>query len=250
MMKSRNVAVAGLLCAVLAGCGTEKAGSAAGEGRPSSPTSLAAEKQPCPPDETTQDGSSGGGVDETSEEASAQATAPGIDETTDETSGPGVDETTDDGAGSSEPPTDEITDEGSGSAEPPTDEDTGTPGPPTDETTDDDAGDAGPPTEGTAPPCLPAGWFDMTQEFTDYYAKHLTKADDGMWPFLVAARLRQEGESVKALVTVNFIPSGGSDYEGRRIAEVFAAWRHEAYGDKGKLRIETRSGGEVVEQAW
>ncbi|WP_406343970.1 hypothetical protein [Streptomyces sp. NBC_00648] len=220
MMKSRNVAVAGLLCAVLAGCGTEKAGSTAGEGRPSSPTSLAAEKQPCPPDETTQDGSSG------------------------------VDETTDDGAGSSEPPTDETTDEGSGSAEPPTDEDTGTPGPPTDETTDDDAGDPGPPTEGTAPPCLPAGWFDMTQEFTDYYAKHLTKADDGMWPFLVAARLRQEGESVRALVTVNFIPSGGSDYEGRRIAEVFAAWRHEAYGDKGKLRIETRSGGEVVEQPW
>ncbi|WP_190088146.1 hypothetical protein [Streptomyces melanogenes] len=224
MTKSRNVAVAGLLCAVLAGCGTENAGSAAGEGRPSSAPSLAAEKQPCPPDETTQDGSSGGGVDETSEEASAQASARATDETTDETSGPGIDETTDDGAGSSEPPTDEIT--------------------------DDDAGDAGPPTEGTAPPCLPAGWFDMTQEFTDYYAKHLTKADDGMWPFLVAARLKQEGESVRALVTVNFIPSGGSDYEGRRIAEVFAAWRHEAYGDKGKLRIETRSGGEVVEQRW
>lgn len=206
MMKPRNVPgavlVAGLLCVALAGCGTEKAPGAAGEGRPSSSPSLAAAKQPCPPDETT-------------------------------------DETTDDGAGSAEPPTDETTDKGSGSAEPPTGE-----------TTDDDAGDAGPPTEGTAPPCLPAGWFDMTQEFTDYYAKHLTKADDGMWPFLVAARLRQEGDSVKALVTVNFIPSGADDYEGRRIAEVFAAWRHETYGDKGRLRIETRSGGRVVEQTW
>ncbi|GAA0601105.1 hypothetical protein [Streptomyces crystallinus] len=232
MMKPRNVPgavlVAGLLCVALAGCGTEKAPGAAGEGRPSSSPSLAAAKQPCPPDETTEDTASGGGVDETSEEASPGT---GVDETTDET--------TDDGAGSAEPPTDETTDKGSGSAEPPTGE-----------TTDDDAGDAGPPTEGTAPPCLPAGWFDMTQEFTDYYAKHLTKADDGMWPFLVAARLRQEGDSVKALVTVNFIPSGADDYEGRRIAEVFAAWRHETYGDKGRLRIETRSGGRVVEQTW
>ncbi|MEU1076893.1 MULTISPECIES: hypothetical protein [unclassified Streptomyces] len=245
-MKPRNrpgVVVAGLLCAVLAGCGTERAGSAAGEGRPSSRPSLAAEKQPCPPDETTQDTSPGGGVDETSQDASGGTSGPAADGTTEDT-------TTGDGAGSAQPSTDDTTDETSGSAEPPTDEDTGAPEPPTDETTDDDAGDAGPPTEGTAPPCLPAGWFDMTQEFTDYYAQHLTKADDGMWPFLVAARLRQEGDSVKALVTVNFIPSGADDFEGRRIAEVFAAWRHEAYGDKGKLRIETRSGGRVAEQSW
>lgn len=255
-MRPRNIpgaVAAGLLCAVLAGCGTERAGSEAAGGRPASPSpSLAAEKRPCPPDETTEHGS--GAPDETTDETSAQASGRAVDETTEETtgetSGQAVDETTDDGPGTAEPPTDEITDEGSGSAEPPTDEDTGAPGPPTDETTDDDAGDPGPPTEGTAPPCLPAGWFDMTQEFTDYYAKHLTKADDGMWPFLVAARLRQEGDSVKAVVTVNFIPSGGSDYEGRRIAEVFAAWRHETYGDKGKLRIETRSGGRVVEQSW
>lgn len=223
-MKPRNVqgavAVAGLLCAVLAGCGTEKAGSAA-EGRAASPSSSAAAGQPCPPDETTEQGS--GAPDETT------------DETTDETSGPSPDETTADDDGTPEPPTDE---------------DTGASQPPTDETTDDDAGDPGPPTEGTAPPCLPAGWFDMTQEFTDYYGKHLTKADDGMWPFLVAARLRQEGDSVRAIVTVNFIPSGGGDSDGRRIAAVFALWRHEAYGDKGKLRIETRSGGEVIEQAW
>ncbi|MFD9487185.1 hypothetical protein ACFWBX_25100 [Streptomyces sp. NPDC059991] len=226
-MKPRNVpgavAVAGLLCAVLAGCGTEKAGSAA-EGRAASPSSSAAAGQPCPPDETTERGS--GAPDETT------------DETTDETSGPSTDETTDDGDGTPEPPTDEDT----GASQPPTDETT-------DETTDD-AGDPGPPTEGTDPPCLPAGWFDMTQEFTDYYGKHLTKADDGMWPFLVAARLRQEGDSVRAIVTVNFIPSGGDDWEGRRIAAVFALWRHEAYGDKGKLRIETRSGGQVFEQAW
>ncbi|MFF1480228.1 hypothetical protein ACFVYD_22185 [Streptomyces sp. NPDC058301] len=231
------VAVAGLLCAALAGCGTESAGRPASS--PSSP-SLAAEKVPCPPDETTEQGA--GGPDETTEDASGGD----VDETTEDASGGDVDETTDDPAGSSQPPTDEDT----GSPGPPTDEDTGSPGPPTDETTDDDAGDPGPPTEGTAPPCLPAGWFDMTQDFADYYAKHLTKADDGMWPFLVAARLKQEGDSVRARVTVNFIPSGGDDYSGRRIAEVFAAWRREAYGDRGELRIETRSGGEVLERRW
>ncbi|MFK8910609.1 hypothetical protein ACJA3G_26685, partial [Streptomyces sp. YS-3] len=174
---------------------------------------------------------------------------------TEDASGGNADETSEDaatggGAGSSEPPTDETTDETSGAPEPPTDETTGAPEPPTDETTDDDAGDPGPPTEGTAPPCLPAGWFDMTQEFTDYYAQHLTKADDGRWPSVVAARLKQEGDSVSALVTVNFVPAAEDDYDGRRIADVFAAWRHAAYGDRGKLRIETRSGGRVVERSW
>ncbi|MEU4349133.1 hypothetical protein [Streptomyces sp. NPDC023838] len=232
------VTVAGLLCAALAGCGTESAGRPASP--PSSP-SLAAEKVPCPPDETTEQGA--GGPDETTQDASGG----GVDETTDDPAGSSQPPTDDDPAGSSQPPTD---DDPAGSSQPPTDEDTGTPGPPTDETTDDDAGDPGPPTEGTAPPCLPAGWFDMTQDFADYYAKHLTKADDGMWPFLVAARLKQEGDSVRALVTVNFIPSGGDDFSGRRIAEVFAAWRREAYGDRGELRIETRSGGEVLERRW
>ncbi|MFJ8310710.1 MULTISPECIES: hypothetical protein [unclassified Streptomyces] len=90
----------------------------------------------------------------------------------------------------------------------------------------------------------------MTREFTGYYAQHLTKADDGMWPAVAAVRIRKQGETEEAVVTVNFVPVGGSDADGRRVAEVFADWRHEAYDDKGTLRVETRSGGLITAESW
>ncbi|MGW2862651.1 hypothetical protein [Streptomyces sp. NPDC001205] len=146
------------------------------------------------------------------------------------------------------------TEEGAGGAGPATEDEAGTPGPPTDQDagspgppTDADPGTPGPPTDGTAPPCLPAGWFDMTRDFVDYYGKHLTKADDGMWPSVVAVRIRKQGAAEQAVVTVNFTPPAG---DGGRVAEVFADWRHAEYGDKGALRVETRSGGLITEGSW
>ncbi|MFD9790486.1 hypothetical protein ACFWXK_05985 [Streptomyces sp. NPDC059070] len=220
------VVTAGLLCAVLAGCGTERAGTPSTDARPAAAKSGATGAVPCPPDETTEHGTGAGRppVDETTDED--PGAGPGTDETTDEDPGPGTDETSDE--------TSDATTGGSGSA--------------VDETTDD-AGDPGPPTEGTGQPCLPAGWFDMTDEFVAYYSRHLTKADDGIWPAVAAARLRQNGDRVQALVTVTFIP-GASTWEGERVAEVFAAWRREAYGDRGTVRVETRSGGFVTERPW
>ncbi|CAM5446083.1 hypothetical protein [Streptomyces xanthochromogenes] len=132
---------------------------------------------------------------------------------------------------------------------PPTDADPGTPGPPTDA----DPGTPGPPTDGTAGPCLPAGWFDMTRDFVDYYSRHLTKADDGMWPSIVAVRVRKErhGGAERAVVTVNFAPPpGASDWQGRRVAEVFGDWRRAVYDDRGTLRVETRSGALITDGSW
>ncbi|MFG2721104.1 hypothetical protein ACGFW5_22825 [Streptomyces sp. NPDC048416] len=157
------------------------------------------------------------------------------DRTTEETGPSGAGPATEDEAGTPGAPTDE------GAA-------AGDPGPPTDG--DTAAGDPGPPTDGTAQPCLPAGWFDMTRGFTDYYAQHLTKADDGMWPLVRAVRIRKQAGAEEAVVTVNFEPLGDGDWQGRRVAEVFGAWRLNEYGDKGTLRVETRSGGLIAEQSW
>ncbi|MEU6051480.1 hypothetical protein ABZ829_13745 [Streptomyces xanthochromogenes] len=141
------------------------------------------------------------------------------------------------------------TDADPGTPGPPTDADPGTPGPPTDA----DPGTPGPPTDGTAVPCLPAGWFDMTRDFVDYYSRHLTKADDGMWPSIVAVRVRKErhGGAERAVVTVNFAPPpGASDWQGRRVAEVFGDWRRAVYDDRGTLRVETRSGALITDGSW
>ncbi|MEU3504651.1 hypothetical protein ABZ726_29320, partial [Streptomyces hundungensis] len=116
-----------------------------------------------------------------------------------------------------------------------------------------DPGAPGAPTDagGGATACLPAGWFDMTRDFVDYYAGHRTKADDGMWPSVVAVRVHKAGGSERAVVTVNFTPpAGSSDWEGRRVAEVFADWRHDTYDDKGALRVETRGGVLITEVSW
>lgn len=230
------VLAAALLCAAVTAC--EKA-------HPGDPTAVAPAKpaaasaNPCAEDGTTEDGPSAGAGPATEEEPSTGA-------------GPA----TEDEAGTPGPPTDEDT----GNPGPPTDQDTGNPGPPTDgdggagtpgPPTDADPGTPGLPTDGTAKPCLPAGWFDMTREFVDYYSQHLTKADDGMWPSVVAVRIRKQGAAEEAVVTINFNPAPGvADREGRRMAEVFADWRHAAYNDKGKLRVETRSGGLVTDGTW
>ncbi|MFD7335279.1 hypothetical protein ACFV98_04630 [Streptomyces violascens] len=218
---TRGVALlaAALLCAAVTACGTA---------RPGDPADVAPAAQPSTP--------------------SATSANPCGDETTDTTedgtssdAGPA----TEDEAGTPGPPTDED----AGSPGPPTDQDTGNPGPPTDG--DGNAGTPGPPTDGTATPCLPAGWFDMTRDFIGYYSQHLTKADDGMWPSVVAVRIRKEGAAEEAVVTVNFNPPpGADDWEGRRVAEVFADWRRAAYDDKGKLRVETRSGRLITDAAW
>ncbi|WP_438293250.1 hypothetical protein [Streptomyces sp. HUAS TT7] len=201
--------------AVLAAALLCAAVTACGTARPGDPEAVAPAAQPSTP--------------------SAPSANPCGDETTDTTEeGPST------GAGPA-------TEDEAGTPGPPTDQDTGTPGPPTDA----DPGTPGPPTDGTAAPCLPAGWFDMTRDFIDYYSQHLTKADDGMWPSVVAVRIRKQGAAEEAVVTVNFSPPpGADDWEGRRVAEVFANWRHEAYGDKGRLSVETRSRRVITDATW
>ncbi|RCH64562.1 hypothetical protein DT019_32200 [Streptomyces sp. SDr-06] len=212
----RAVLVVALLYAAVAACGESGPGDPAAVAPPKPSATSAA---PCG-DGTTEEGAGGAGP-----------------ATEDEAGTPGP--PTDQDAGSPGPPTDRD----AGSPGPPTDGDAGSPGPPTDA----DPGTPGPPTDGTAPPCLPAGWFDMTRDFVDYYGKHLTKADDGMWPSVVAVRIRKQGAAEQAVVTVNFTPPAG---DGGRVAEVFADWRHAEYGDKGALRVETRSGGLITEGSW
>ncbi|WP_167159117.1 hypothetical protein [Streptomyces sp. MBT27] len=215
----RAALVAALLCAAVTGCGTA---------RPGDPASVAPAAKP-----SATAGRACGGDTTSADEAPTDAD-PG-------TPGP----PTDADPGTPGPPTDADP----GTPGPPTDADPGTPGPPTDA----DPGTPGPPTDGTAVPCLPAGWFDMTRDFVDYYSQHLTKADDGMWPSIVAVRVRKErhGGAERAVVTVNFAPPpGASDWQGCRVAEVFADWRHAVYDDRGTLRVETRSGGLITDGSW
>ncbi|MFI6050752.1 hypothetical protein ACIBCO_11770 [Streptomyces violascens] len=229
---TRGVAAlaAALLCAAVTACGTARTGDPAAVAPAAKPSASAT--------------------------SSATAANPCGDGTTDEGPATGAGPATEDEAGTPGPPTDED----AGSPGPPTDQDTGNPGPPTDgddsagtpgPPTDAAPGTPGPPTDGTATPCLPAGWFDMTRDFVDYYSQHLTKADDGMWPSVVAVRIRKQGAAEEAVVTVNFSPPpGADDWEGRRVAEVFANWRRAAYDDKGKLRVETRSGRLITHATW
>ncbi|MFE0685442.1 hypothetical protein ACFW17_32210 [Streptomyces sp. NPDC058961] len=215
----RAALVAALLCAAVTGCGTARPGDPAAEAPAAKPSATAG--RACGGDTTEADGT-------------ATESGPG---------NPGP--LTDADPGVPGPPTDADP----GVPGPPTDADPGVPGPPTDA----DPSTPGPPTDGTAMPCLPAGWFDLTRDFVDYYSRQLTKADDGMWPSIVGVRMRKErhGGAERAVVTVNFaVPPGGSDWQGRRVAEVFTDWRRAAYDDRGTLRVETRSGGRVVDGSW
>ncbi len=200
------------MCALLAACGTRHAGE---------PTAA----PPSPAQETC-----------------------GLDLTTDQAAGGNAGPPTDQETGYAGPPTDGET----GYAGPPTDGDTGLPDPPTDEGT----GAAGPPTDGEvtngAGPCGGAGWFDLTRDFNTYYAAHRTGADSLMPTRPVQeARVRKARDAGEALVTFTTDSVGkGEGEDGRRVAQVFAAWRKEVYGDTGTVVVRTSRGDVVATTPW
>ncbi|MFJ6780416.1 hypothetical protein [Streptomyces yangpuensis] len=221
-----RVVVAGLVCAVLAGCGTTRAGQAA---QPAGvPASAPAD---CDRDVTTDEGPGG-------------YAGPPTDEDTGAPAGPPTDEDTGAPAG---PPTDEDTGAPAG---PPTDEDTGAPaGPPTDEET---GAPAGPPTDGGAGngggPCGPADWFDMTRDFTAYRLEHSTGQDHAV--SVTETRVRKIRSAGEARITFSTRQVGkGAAEDARRIAAVFTEWRREVYGDHGTLTLRTAE-REVVTEPW
>ncbi|MFD7256477.1 hypothetical protein [Streptomyces sp. NPDC059874] len=225
-----RVLVAGLLCAVLAACGTKGAGQASG---PAPVPSLTPEK--CALDVPTEEQTGGPAGPPTDQETGGPA-GPPTDQETGGYAGPPTDQETGGHAG---PPTDQET---GGDAGPPTDQDTGPyVGPPTDGDGADDIGNGG-------GPCGPADWFDMTRDFNAYYAKHRTDQDG----FLIVKetrvrKVRTVGEARITFATRSVGKGVGED--ARRIAEVFTAWRHEVYGDGGTLVVRTGQ-GTVVTQNW
>ncbi|MFD9478515.1 hypothetical protein [Streptomyces nojiriensis] len=148
-------------------------------------------------------------------------------------------------------PTDEET---GGYAGPPTDEETGGyAGPPTDQET---GAYVGPPTDGQMAngggPCGPADWFDMTRDFTAYYVKH--QADDG-YPdseVIKEVRVRKVRTAGEARITFTTKEVGkGRGDAARAIAKVFAAWRHQVYGDTGTLTLQTSTGPRLnITEPW
>lgn len=156
------------------------------------------------------------------------------------------------------------TEEDTGTPDIPTEEDTGTPDIPTEEDTgapviptEEDTGAPEPPTDGgltgSAAPCaVVAGWYDMTRDFNDYYAGHRTEADHFMPQGSVKeVRIRKTAKTGEAWVTFSTDSVGkGLGEDARRVAEVFGAWRHEVYGDKGTVGVQTEEGAEIVTTAW
>ncbi|MER7730585.1 hypothetical protein ABTX80_06840 [Streptomyces erythrochromogenes] len=209
-----RVMVAGLLCAVLAGCGTTPAGQAAPPA--GVPTPAPAD---CGTDVTTDEGHGG-------------------------YAGPPTDEETGGYAG---PPTDEDTGAPAG---PPTDEDTGAPaGPPTDQET---GGYAGPPTDGGTGdgggPCGPADWFDMTRDFAAYHQGHRADRDDDV--SVTETRVRKVHSVGEARITFATREVGkGEAEDARAIAAEFTRWRREVYGDHGTLTLRTAD-HEVITERW
>ncbi|WP_327280148.1 MULTISPECIES: hypothetical protein [unclassified Streptomyces] len=222
---ARRAAVAGLLCAVLAACGTRHAGEAAA---PPAPV-----KETCGLDRTT-----GGGTglpDPPTEEQGGANAGPPTDEETGGYAGPPTDQETGGYAG---PPTDEET---GGYAGPPTDQDTGAPDPPTDGDITNGAG-----------PCGGAGWFDMTRDFNAYYARQRTDSDQFLPEQAVReARVRKGRDAGEALVTFTTRSVGkGLGEDARRVAQVFVAWRQQVYGDRGTVSVRTPEGEVVASAAW
>ncbi|MFJ8165014.1 hypothetical protein ACIRBY_29395 [Streptomyces sp. NPDC096136] len=178
------------------------------------------------------------------------------------TCGPGAaDLPTEERTGSTpEPPTEDETapapqpptDEDPGTPQPPTDEDRGTPQPPTDE----DHGAPGPPTDGGAGAARPCpvvdGWYDMTREFEAYYARHRTAADRLMPPGSVReVRVRRTGGTSQARVAFTTGSVGkGLGEDARRVAGVFADWRHDVYGDTGTVRVRGADGDGAADLSW
>lgn len=221
-----RVVVAGLLCAVLAGCGTTRAGQAA---PPAGVPTLA----PADCD-----------VDVTTDEDPGGYAGPPTDEDTGAPAGPPTGEETASYAG---PPTDEDTGAYAG---PPTDEDTGAPaGPPTDQET---GAYAGPPTDGEMAngggPCGPADWFDMTRDFKAYHRGHRAARDEDV--SVTQTRVRKVRSVGEARITFSTRQVGkGAAEDARAIAAVFAQWRREVYGDHGTLTLRTAE-YEVVTEQW
>ncbi|MFE5866373.1 hypothetical protein ACFQ77_38345 [Streptomyces virginiae] len=225
-----RLVVAGLLCVALAACGTTRAGEVAA---PADVRTLASAE--CDLDVPTE------------EEAGGYA-GPPTDQETGGYAGPPTDQETGGYAG---PPTDQET---GGYAGPPTDQETGGyAGPPTDQET---GADAGPPTDGEmgngGGPCGPADWFDMTRDFTAYHHKH--EADDGYVDSVVikevrVRKVRTVGEA-RITFTTREVGKGRGD-AARSIAAVFAAWRHELYGDTGTVTLQTSTGPQLnITERW
>ncbi|MGR4878409.1 hypothetical protein ACIPUC_03100 [Streptomyces sp. LARHCF249] len=213
-----RVVVAVLLCAVLAACGSTGAGQAAG---PAPVPSLTPQK--C-------------ALDVPTEEQTGGYAGPPTDQETGGYAGPPTDQETGAYAG---PPTDQET---GGYAGPPTDQETG--------------GYAGPPTDGEmgngGGPCGPADWFDMTRDFSAYYAKRRTSADHFMPADTIrevrVRKVREVGEAKISFVTGSV--GKGRAEDARRLAGMFTRWRHEVYGDKGTVQIRTADGDLVVTENW
>ncbi|MEV0411193.1 hypothetical protein AB0I68_10405 [Streptomyces sp. NPDC050448] len=220
-----RAAVAGLLCAVLAACGTRHAGEAAARPAPV--------KETCGLDRTT-----GGGIglpDPPTEEEGGGYAGPPTDQETGGYAGPPTDQETGGYAG---PPTDQDT---GGYAGPPTDQDTGLPDPPTGGDVTDGAG-----------PCGGAGWFDMTWDFNAYYAQRRTDTDHFLPEQAVEeARVRKGRDAGEALVTFTTRSVGkGVGEDGRRVAQMFVSWRQQVYGDKGTVSVRTPDGYVVTSMPW
>ncbi|MFE6844902.1 hypothetical protein [Streptomyces sp. NPDC057686] len=234
-----RAAVAGLLCAVLAACGTRHAGEAAAPPAPP--------KETCGLDRTT--GGGGTGLpDPPTEEQGGGYAGPPTDQETGSYAGPPTDQGTGSYAG---PPTDQETGSYAG---PPTDQETGGyAGPPTDQ----DTGAPNPPTDGDitngAGPCGGAGWFDMTRDFNAYYAERRTRADLFLPEQPVReARVRKGRDAGEALVTFTTRSVGkGLAEDGRRVAQMFVSWRQQVYGDHGTVSVRTPDDEYVVTaQPW
>ncbi|MFJ8014842.1 hypothetical protein [Streptomyces sp. NPDC096339] len=212
-----RVLAAGLLCAVLAACGTGGSGQASG---PAPVPSLTPEK--CALDVPTEEQTGGYAGPPTDQETGAYA-------------GPPTDQETGAYAG---PPTDQET---GGYAGPPTDQETGGyAGPPTDGDTDTDIGNGG-------GPCGPADWFDMTRDFTGYAAEHRAEHDEFLVRQTRVRKVDTVGEA-NILFSTREVGKGRGDV-ARRIAELFSSWRHEVYGDHGTLVLRT-SDGIVITEPW
>ncbi|MET9467136.1 hypothetical protein ABZY44_20495 [Streptomyces sp. NPDC006544] len=223
-------ALAGLLCAALTACGTVRAGEAAGPAPVTTPAPYV-----CDLDRTTGGGSGTVAPDLPTEDQTGGYAGPPTDQETGPHAGPPTDGETGAHAG---PPTDGDT----GPPDPPTDQDTGTPGPPTDGSAASGGATGGAVTNG-AGPCGAAGWFDMTADFFAYYAAHRTASDPDVQANGTAdARVRKVRGTGLAEVSFTSREVGkGRAEDARGVIRVFAAWRHEVYGDTGTLTV--RAGG-------
>ncbi|MEW1635737.1 hypothetical protein AB0469_16855 [Streptomyces sp. NPDC093801] len=239
--KAWTAAAALLLSLALAACGAHVAGRAA----PPSPLPASSTCGPGAADLPTEE-RGGSAPEPPTEDQTATAPQPPTEED------PGTPQPpTEEDPGTPQPPTEEDpgtpqppTEEDPGASQPPTDQDPGTPGPPT------DGGDGG---TGSARPCpVVDGWYDMTREFEAYYARHRTAADGLMPPGSVKeVRVHKAGGTSQARVAFTTGSVGkGLGEDARRVAQVFADWRHEVYGDTGTVRVRGAGGNGAADLSW